>query len=114
MAVFGWIALGLVTAVLAGGLRRSGEGRGVIAARYTGVMVGALLGGLVAVAVGVGAFGDFFHAGIWLIALGGAVLALFVFELARGGGAGHDAAGPPDGSWIGRSAGDSESLQRNW
>jgi uncharacterized membrane protein YeaQ/YmgE (transglycosylase-associated protein family) len=103
MAVLGWIALGLVTAVLASGLRRGRGGRRLLAGRYATGMVGALVGGLVAVAAGVGPFGDFFHTGIWLIALGGAVLALVVFELTRSGRASRDAlpreaeAGPAGG-----------------
>src|ERR671918_607039 len=115
MAVLGWIALGLVTAVLASGLRRGEEGRRLLAGRYAIGMAGALLGGLVAVAAGVGPFSDFFHTGIWLIALGGAVLALVVFELVRGGRASSDSIAPRSGSWRGRKAGgESERLDRNW
>jgi uncharacterized membrane protein YeaQ/YmgE (transglycosylase-associated protein family) len=114
MPVLGWIALGLATAVLASGFRRGQERRGVLTARYASGMAGALLGGLVAVAAGVGPFVDFFHAGTWLIALGGAVLALFAFELVRSGPAGRDAAGPRNGGWAGRRAGgESETLDRN-
>lgn len=115
MAVLGWIGLGLVTAVLASGLRRSEEGRRLLVGRYATGMVGALLGGLVAVAAGVGPFADFFHIGIWLIALGGAVLALVVFELTRSGRAGRDSTAPRSGSWPRRRAGgESERLDRNW
>jgi uncharacterized membrane protein YeaQ/YmgE (transglycosylase-associated protein family) len=115
MALLGWIALGLVTAVLASGLRRGDEGRGVVAGRYATGMVGALLGGLVAVAAGVGQLADFFHSGTWLIALGGAVLALLGFELVTSGRARRDITGPRSGSRAGRRAGaESETLDRNW
>jgi uncharacterized membrane protein YeaQ/YmgE (transglycosylase-associated protein family) len=115
MAVLGWIALGLVTAVLASGLRRGEEGRRLLAGRYATGMFGALVGGLVAVAAGVGELGDFFHSGTWLIALGGAVLALVVFELTRSGRAGRDSTAPRSGSWPRRRAGgESERLDRNW
>ena len=115
MAALGWLAVGLVTALLASGFRRGEEGRGVLASRCASGMVGALLGGLVGVAAGVGPFADFFHTGIWLIALGGAVLALVVFELVTGGRAGSDTTAPGSGSWRGRRAGgESERLDRNW
>ena len=115
MAVLGWIALGLVTAVLASGLWRGEEGRRLLAGRYAAGMVGALLGGLVAVAAGVGPFADFFHTGIWLIALGGAAVALVVFELMRGGRGHREPAGPRSEGWRGRTAGgESERLDRNW
>jgi uncharacterized membrane protein YeaQ/YmgE (transglycosylase-associated protein family) len=115
MAVLGWIAVGLVTAVLASGLRRGDEGRRLLVGRYATGMVGALVGGLVAVAAGVGELGDFFHSGTWLIALGGAVLALVVFELTRSGRAGRDSTAPRSGSWPRRRAGgESERLDRNW
>ena len=115
MAVLGWIALGLVTAVLASGLRRGEGGRRLLVGRCGTGMAGALLGGLVAVAAGVGPFADFFHTGIWLIALGGALLALVVFELVTGGRAGSDTTAPGSGSWRGRRAGgESERLDRNW
>jgi uncharacterized membrane protein YeaQ/YmgE (transglycosylase-associated protein family) len=115
MAVLGWIALGLVTAVLTSGFRRGEEGRRVLAGRYATGMVGALVGGFVAVAAGVAPLADFFHTGTWLIALGGAEVALFVFELARSGGARQEITGPRSGIRAGQRAGrESETLDRNW
>jgi uncharacterized membrane protein YeaQ/YmgE (transglycosylase-associated protein family) len=114
MAVLGWIAIGLVAAVLTSGFRRGEEGRGVIAGRYATGIVGSLLGGFLAVAAGVGPLRDFFHIGTWLIALGGAELALFVFELARSGRARREIPGPRNGSRAGRRAGgESETLDRD-
>jgi uncharacterized membrane protein YeaQ/YmgE (transglycosylase-associated protein family) len=115
MAVLGWIALGLVTAVLASGFGRGEDGPGVLAARCASGVVGAVLGGLVAVVTGVGAIGDFFHTGTWLIALGGTVLALVIHELARTRRDRRDTNGPPSRSWAARRAGgESERLDRNW
>jgi uncharacterized membrane protein YeaQ/YmgE (transglycosylase-associated protein family) len=116
MAVLGWLALGLVTALLASGFRRGEEGRGVLASRCASGMVGALLGGLVAVAAGVGPFADFFHTGIWLIALGGTVLALVIYELARTRSDRSDPGGGPGArSWaVRRAGGESERIDRNW
>jgi uncharacterized membrane protein YeaQ/YmgE (transglycosylase-associated protein family) len=116
MAVLGWIVLGLVTAVLASGLRRGEEGLGVLAARCASGMAGAVLGGLVAVVTGVGAIDDFFHTGTWLIALGGTVLALVIHELARTRRHRRDPGGGPGArSWaVRRAGGESERLDRNW
>jgi uncharacterized membrane protein YeaQ/YmgE (transglycosylase-associated protein family) len=115
MAVLGWIALGLVTAVLVSGLRRGERGRGVVAVRSATGMVGAVVGGFVAVAAGVGPMEDFFHTGTWLIALGGAVLALFLYELAKNMRGSREIRGPRSGRWAGGTAGgESERLDRNW
>ena len=83
MAVLGWIALGLATAVLASGFQRGEEGRDVLAGRYASCMAGALFAGLVAAVAGVGPIEDFFHIGTWLIALAGAILALVAHEIMR-------------------------------
>ena len=115
MAVLGWIALGLATALFASGFRAGEEGRRVLAVRCVSAMVGALVGGLVAVAAGVGSIGDFFHTGTWLIALGGAVIVLFIHELVRAPRSRHESADPAGRSWAARRAGDeSERLDRNW
>ena len=111
MAVLGWIGLGLVTAVLASGFRRGGAGRRVLAGRYAAGMAGALLGGLVAVGAGVGRMEEFFHTGTWLIALGGAVFALVVYELVRRPRGHREFAGRRGESWAGgRAGGESERL----
>ena len=81
MAVLGWIALGLATALLRSSFRRGDERRDGLAASCAIAVVGALLAGLVAVAAGVGSIGDVFHTGTWLIAFAGAVLALVASEL---------------------------------
>jgi uncharacterized membrane protein YeaQ/YmgE (transglycosylase-associated protein family) len=108
-------SLGLVTAVLASGLRRGDEGRRLLVGRYATGMVGAVVGGFVAVAAGAGAMADFFHTGTWLIALGGAVLALFLYELAKNMRGSREIKGPRSGSWPRRRAGgESERLDRNW
>lgn len=115
MAVLGWIALGLLTALFATGFRAGEEGRRGFVIRCVTAMVGALVGGLVAVAAGIGPIGDFFHIGTWLCALGGAVVALFVDELVRPSGRRHESADPGARSWAARRAGgESEKLDRNW
>jgi hypothetical protein len=115
MAVLGWIALGLVTALFASGFRAGDERRFVLVVRCVLAGVGALVGGLVAVAAGVGAIGDFFHTGTWLIALAGAILALFIHELARTSRGRQQRGDPEARSWAARRAGgESERLDRNW
>lgn len=115
MAVLGWIGLGLATALFASGFRVGEEGGRVLAVRCVLAVVGALAGGLVAAAAGVGAIGDFFHTGTWLIALGGAILAVFAHELARTSRGRRARADPGTRSWPARRAGgESERLDRNW
>ena len=111
MAVLDRIVLGLATAVMRSSFRRGGERRDGLAASYTIAVVGALLAGLVAVAAGVGSIEDFFHTGTWLIAIGGAVLALVCFELASNARRRREITGGP---WAGHAGGESEPLDRNW
>jgi uncharacterized membrane protein YeaQ/YmgE (transglycosylase-associated protein family) len=42
-------------------------------------IAGALLGGFIASALGIGALGSFFSLGTWLIAIGGALLLLVIY-----------------------------------
>lgn len=124
MTVLGWIALGLATAILASGFRRGEEQRTVLAARYVAGMAGALLGGLVATAAGVGPIADFFHTGTWLIAAGGAIIALVALELARGSRERRGVAPRGSADWAGAdaarggygpdAASEGQTLDRNW
>jgi uncharacterized membrane protein YeaQ/YmgE (transglycosylase-associated protein family) len=43
-------------------------------------ILGAILGGLIASAVGIGAISSFFSIGTWLIAIGGALLLLVIYN----------------------------------
>jgi uncharacterized membrane protein YeaQ/YmgE (transglycosylase-associated protein family) len=114
MAVLGWITLGLATALLRSSFRRGGERRDGLAASCTIAVVGALLAGLMAVAAGVGSTGDFFHTGTWLIAFGGAVLALVGSELASKARGRREITGPRSRPWAEDAGGESERLHRNW
>ena len=115
MAVLGWMVLGLATAILAGSFRRGAEGAPAgLAVRCAVGMGGALLAGLVATAAGVGPIGDFFHTGTWLIAFGGAALALIGFDLLRSARNRREITGPRRRPWAGRAGGESERLDRNW
>jgi uncharacterized membrane protein YeaQ/YmgE (transglycosylase-associated protein family) len=70
MGLFGWIILGLAAGLLARVIHRGPEPGGAL---------GAIAGGLIASAVGLGGIGSFFSLGTWLTAVGGALLILFVY-----------------------------------
>jgi uncharacterized membrane protein YeaQ/YmgE (transglycosylase-associated protein family) len=110
MAVLGWILLGLAAAVLAGGIRPDERDRAALLGRCASGVGGAVLAGLIATAAGLGSIGDFFHTGVWLVALAGAVLALVAHEMATGTRRADETDLPPPNAW----AGESESLDRNW
>ena len=115
MAVLGWIALGLAAAVLTSGFRSGKEGRAVLAGRCAIGTAGALLAGLAATAAGVGPIEDFFHTGTWVIALAGAFLALFAYEVATSSrGPRETTTGPATRTWAGHTGGESETFDRNW
>ncbi len=80
MSIIGFIILGLIAGALAKAVWKGDEPGGVLGTLLVGV-VGALLGGIIASAAGLGGLGSFFSLGTWLIALGGALLFLFVFNV---------------------------------
>jgi len=79
MGIIGWIVLGLIAGAIAKGLHNGDEPSGVLGTFAVGV-VGALLGGLIASAVGIGALSSFVSVGTWLIAIGGAFLLLILYD----------------------------------
>jgi uncharacterized membrane protein YeaQ/YmgE (transglycosylase-associated protein family) len=78
MGVIGWLVLGLVAGAIAKALHRGEEPGGVLGTLGVGV-VGALVGGFFASAVGIGEIGSFFSFGTWLIAIAGAWLLLVIY-----------------------------------
>jgi uncharacterized membrane protein YeaQ/YmgE (transglycosylase-associated protein family) len=79
MGALAWAILGLAAGAIARSLHDGRRPGGLPAAMAIGA-AGALLGGFVATAVGIGAVGSLFHVGTWLIAIGGAFLLLMLFE----------------------------------
>jgi uncharacterized membrane protein YeaQ/YmgE (transglycosylase-associated protein family) len=73
-----WILLGLIAGGIAVALYK--DDRISIAGTFTVGVVGALLGGLIASALGDGSVSSFFSVTAWLIALGGAFVLLLVFD----------------------------------
>ncbi|MGN6871245.1 MAG: GlsB/YeaQ/YmgE family stress response membrane protein [Solirubrobacteraceae bacterium] len=78
MGIVGWLVLGLVAGAIAKAIHRGEEPGGLLGTLAVGI-VGALLGGFIASALGVGAIGSFFSLGTWLIAIGGALLLLVIY-----------------------------------
>ncbi len=84
MGIIGWIILGLVVGAIAKALHKGDEPGGVLGTLVVGVL-GAVLGGLIASAAGIGALGSFFSVGTWLIAIGGAFVLLLVYDAITSG-----------------------------
>jgi uncharacterized membrane protein YeaQ/YmgE (transglycosylase-associated protein family) len=83
MGVLGWIILGLVAGAVAKALHKGHEPGGLFGMLIVGV-AGAMLGGFIAAVVGIGAIGSFFSVGTWLIAIGGALLLLVIYNTLAG------------------------------
>ena len=91
MGVLGWILMGLIAGAIAKAIH-SGEHEpgGPLGTMGVGIL-GAITGGFIASVLGIGAIGSFFSLGTWLIAIGGALLLLTVFNAVAGGTSRHDA-----------------------
>jgi len=80
MGIIGWIILGLLAGLLAKAIMPGAERLGIILTTVLGI-VGALLGGFLATALG---FGDpvdeFFDISTWLAAIVGALIILFAWN----------------------------------
>lgn len=83
MGVIGWLVLGLVAGAIAKAAHRGAEPGGLLGTLAVGI-IGALLGGFIASAVGIGAIDSFFNLGTWLIAIGGALLLLVIYSAILG------------------------------
>lgn len=79
MGIIGLIVLGLIAGAIAKALHKGEEPGGFLGTLAVGV-AGALLGGLLASAVGIGSLSGFFSLTTWLIAIGGAFLLLVVYS----------------------------------
>jgi len=83
MGILGWIILGLVAGAIAKALHPGDDPGGILGTMVIGI-VGAVLGGLIASALNVGELSSFFSLGTWLIAIGGALLLLVVYNAVIG------------------------------
>jgi uncharacterized membrane protein YeaQ/YmgE (transglycosylase-associated protein family) len=80
MGIIAFIILGLIAGAIAKAVWKGEEPGGLLGTLAVGV-VGALMGGIIASAAGLGGLGSFFSLSTWLIAIGGALLFLFLFNL---------------------------------
>ena len=92
MGIIGWIILGLVAGTIAKALHPGEEPGGLLGTIAVGIL-GAIAGGLIASAIGLGGIGSFFSIGTWLVAIGGALLLLVLYNavLGRRGATPHGA-----------------------
>jgi uncharacterized membrane protein YeaQ/YmgE (transglycosylase-associated protein family) len=80
VGLLAWILLGLFAGAIARALVPGPtEPSGCIGTTAIGIL-GALIGGFIATALGIGHLGHFFDLGTWLIAIGGSVLLLVVIN----------------------------------
>ena len=84
MGILGWIFLGLIAGAIAKALHPGDDPGGVFGTMLVGVL-GALLGGAIASALGIGGIDSFFSLGTWLIAIMGSLLLLLVYHAVTGG-----------------------------
>jgi uncharacterized membrane protein YeaQ/YmgE (transglycosylase-associated protein family) len=95
MGIIGWIVLGLLAGAIAKLIMPGDDPGGFIVTTLIGI-AGALVGGLIASALGIGDLDEFFDVGTWLIAIGGSLLLLFLYrklvaDRAGGGSPGRSA-----------------------
>ena len=84
MGILGWIILGLLVGAIARALVPGRtEPSGCIGTLAVGIL-GALIGGFIASALGIGHLSHFFNLGTWLIAIGGAVILLLIIRAIAG------------------------------
>ena len=86
MGVLGWIVLGLVAGSIAKLIMPGDDPGGIFITMVVGIL-GAVVGGLIANALGFAGLGDFFELRTWILAILGAIalLALVRFATSRSG-----------------------------
>lgn len=80
MGIIGWIVLGLLAGAIAKLIMPGDDPGGFIVTTLIGI-AGALVGGFIASALGIGDLDEFFDIGTWLIAIGGSLLLLFLYRM---------------------------------
>jgi uncharacterized membrane protein YeaQ/YmgE (transglycosylase-associated protein family) len=84
MGIIGWILLGLLAGVIAKAIMPGAEGVGFILTTLLGIG-GALLGGFIATALGMGdPIDEFFDLSTWVAPIVGALIILFLWNAIRG------------------------------
>jgi uncharacterized membrane protein YeaQ/YmgE (transglycosylase-associated protein family) len=80
MGIIGWIILGLLAGAIAKLILPGDDPGGIIVTMLIGI-AGALVGGFIASALGLGQVDAFFDLGTWVIAIVGSLLLLIIFRL---------------------------------
>ena len=80
MGIIGFIILGLIAGAIAKALHPGDNEPGGLLGTMGVGMLGAIVGGLIASAAGLGGLGSFFSIGTWAIAIAGALLLLVIFN----------------------------------
>jgi uncharacterized membrane protein YeaQ/YmgE (transglycosylase-associated protein family) len=83
VGILGWIILGLLAGAIAKAIMPGDDPGGCIGTTLIGI-AGAVTGGLVASALGVGELGTFFDLETWIIAIAGALGLLLLFRILSG------------------------------
>ncbi len=83
MGIIGWIVLGLVAGAIAKAVLPGDDPGGIIVTIGIGIL-GAIVGGFIASALGVGDLDEFFDIGTWLIAIAGSLLLLILYRTVVG------------------------------
>jgi uncharacterized membrane protein YeaQ/YmgE (transglycosylase-associated protein family) len=83
MGIIGWIVLGLLAGAIAKLILPGDDPGGIIVTTLIGI-AGAIVGGLIASALGIGDIDEFFDIGTWLIAIAGSLLLLLLYRLVAG------------------------------
>ena len=83
MGIIGWIVLGLVAGAIAKAILPGDDPGGVFVTMLIGI-VGAIVGGFIASALGVGDLDEFFDIGTWVIAIAGSLLLLLLYRVLVG------------------------------
>jgi uncharacterized membrane protein YeaQ/YmgE (transglycosylase-associated protein family) len=86
MGIIGWILLGLLAGIIAKAILPGDDPGGIIVTTIIGI-VGAVLGGLIARALGLGdPIDEFFDISTWLAAIIGAIVLLVAYRFVVGRG----------------------------
>lgn len=88
MGIIGFVILGLIAGLIARAINNGPEPGGILATMVVGI-VGAIVGGLIASAIGIGSLSSFFSIGTWIIAILGSLLVLFIYGKVVGGNRAH-------------------------
>lgn len=83
MGIIGWILLGFFAGAIAKLIMPGDDPGGIIVTTLIGI-AGALVGGFIASALGIGDLDEFFDIGTWLIAIAGSLLLLWLYRLIAG------------------------------